>query len=534
MASAAPLTSLLKGAAPHLPFGRLVVAGHSLGGAVATVAGLEFKRRLGQRGEFDPRNVRVVTFDAPLCVNAAVRAHVRIKEWGAQFVNVVNHFDVVPRLLERQFRDAAPDAAVAILQSAFTSAAARVGGKPLAKVASAVGVSAVARGVARVAEGVVGGVVMRGAASVGRAVAAVALKELSQYEPLGGFCFLWDDKMEEATVGTLGASGFEWDATTVCCLLSHGGPFKSPHADDKYERVVTDHQIDVYALKMQSILFDGDQPDVKDFRRLVQAARGKRLALEFEAGGSLDGAAVPFVLKITEAQLANTFEPPALKPRAPPCFWLRFVITGLNLEFFPCAELWALKGGQRRLLARAADKRGLSHARGAKVKEDGAVVGQLHTLAFSVEGGGVLKALEGVARCPSDPTKLALRLRRDVGPDEEPIGQGEGGVEVEEVEDEEIEPWGGGFEHAVFEFEAGPALFEGRDFVVANPNSIGAGDGFKLTLNGGWRVGGGGGVCADEPGCLVSKGKVIVATRREKEPFVRLAAASQSRSDRAL
>ncbi|KAK9832529.1 hypothetical protein WJX81_006107 [Elliptochloris bilobata] len=75
---------------------RLVLTGHSLGGAVAALTTLRLLRQLPAGAAAD---VRCVSFAAPAIGNARLQAYVREQGWDRHFSNLLVPEDVVPRLL---------------------------------------------------------------------------------------------------------------------------------------------------------------------------------------------------------------------------------------------------------------------------------------------------------------------------------------------------------------------------------------------------------------------------------------------------
>eukprot|EP00887_Chlorella_sp_A99_P007512 scaffold2.g7512.t1 len=98
---------------------RLVLCGHSLGGAVAALCTLRLLAALGQGGAASTQ-LRCVTFGSPPLGNAALATHVRERQWETLFHSYVLPEDPIPRLFLGQAqpgpaRDAAAAAALETL-----------------------------------------------------------------------------------------------------------------------------------------------------------------------------------------------------------------------------------------------------------------------------------------------------------------------------------------------------------------------------------------------------------------------------------
>lgn len=78
--------------------GRIIVCGHSLGGATATIAGLDFVCRLGND---DAKGVSVITFGSPKVGNAAFAAAFAARVPSSNRVTTVS--DPIPKLAIRDF-----------------------------------------------------------------------------------------------------------------------------------------------------------------------------------------------------------------------------------------------------------------------------------------------------------------------------------------------------------------------------------------------------------------------------------------------
>lgn len=75
---------------------RIIVTGHSLGGAVATVVALRLLHEMTP--SVAPR-VRCITFGAPLIGDSDLRETVKKRNWASVFHHFIHPSDVVPRLL---------------------------------------------------------------------------------------------------------------------------------------------------------------------------------------------------------------------------------------------------------------------------------------------------------------------------------------------------------------------------------------------------------------------------------------------------
>ncbi|KAL4436737.1 hypothetical protein ABPG75_003876 [Micractinium tetrahymenae] len=78
---------------------RLVLCGHSMGGAVAQLCTLRLLRTL--RSPPPAEQLRCIAFGAPAIGNAALAGHVQQQGWGAHFMSIALPEDPVPRLLQQ-------------------------------------------------------------------------------------------------------------------------------------------------------------------------------------------------------------------------------------------------------------------------------------------------------------------------------------------------------------------------------------------------------------------------------------------------
>ena len=126
---------------PRKPVKRVVLCGHSLGGAVASIAMLRTRLHLeisgayvtststirGQSTSLQCDDVVCVTFGAPWWCDAQVRKAITTRGWTSGFLHFVDFADPVPKLMRLQATFDSLEADVGIVQQATEAIAAALG-----------------------------------------------------------------------------------------------------------------------------------------------------------------------------------------------------------------------------------------------------------------------------------------------------------------------------------------------------------------------------------------------------------------------
>lgn len=244
------IKAITDGSANGLRISRVIVTGHSLGGAIATIVGLELKSRLdewrvAQRTSVAAADVRVITFGAPLCLNEAFGNAVHIRGWSKSFVHFINNNDVVPRTLTSSIAEANLQTFFDLFKDSIA-----IVSNPIANAA-----------VSKILD-----------------IAKDVFSKSTRYSTVGLYHFLWDEDQPAGPHG-LSIASAQSSAVSVDALMARGMS-RTPAGIRSVDKQsvkdgLEDHRVDNYLRKLGDILFRHE--DAEDsFGALVTRAVSHR------------------------------------------------------------------------------------------------------------------------------------------------------------------------------------------------------------------------------------------------------------------